>query len=93
MRVGNRKTLIGTVKSDSMQKTITVNVERRYKHPKYGKYVLSSKRFAAHDEKGEAREGDRVEIAETRPLSKNKRWRLLRVIERAPRHDDEGQAT
>ena len=88
MRVRNRKTLTGTVKSDRMNKTITVNVERRYKHPKYGKYVVASKRFTAHDENEEARNGDKVEIAETRPLSKNKRWRLLRVIERAPRHDE-----
>lgn len=92
MRVRNRKTLIGTVKSDKMDKTITVNVERRYRHPKYGKYVVASKRFTAHDENGEARTGDRVEIAETRPLSKNKRWRLLRVLERAPVHGEEAQS-
>jgi len=77
------------VKSDRMDKTITINVERRYRHPKYGKYVVASKRFVAHDEKEEARPGDFVEIAETRPLSKTKRWRLLRVIKRAPRHEGE----
>jgi small subunit ribosomal protein S17 len=92
VRVRNRKTLTGTVKSDRMNKTITVNVERRYRHPKYGKYVVASTRFVAHDEKDEARTGDKVEIAETRPLSKNKRWRLLRVIERAPRYE-EGSAS
>jgi small subunit ribosomal protein S17 len=67
-----------------MQKTVTVNVERRYKHPKYGKYVVQTRRFAVHDENNEAHAGDRVEIAETRPLSKRKRWRLLRVLEPAP---------
>ena len=92
MRVRNRKTLTGTVKTDGMQKTITVNVERRYRHPKYGKYVLASKRFVAHDEKEEARPGDLVEIAETRRLSKTKCWRLLRVIERAPRYGDEARS-
>jgi small subunit ribosomal protein S17 len=81
--------MTGTVTSDAMQKTITVNVERRYRHPKYGKYVVASNHFKAHDENQEARPGDQVEIAETRPLSKTKRWRLLRIIERAPRHDEE----
>lgn len=85
MRVGNRKTMTGVVRSDKMDKTITVEVERRFKHRKYGKYILSTKRFAAHDENQEAKAGDRVEIAETRPLSKNKRWRLLRVVERSQR--------
>ena len=89
MRVRNRKTLTGTVKGDGMNKSITVNVERRYKHAKYGKYVLASKRFVAHDENDEARSGDMVEIVETRPMSKTKHWRLLRIIERAPRYDDE----
>lgn len=84
MRIRNRKTLVGIVHSDKMQKTITVNVERRYRHPKYGKYVLRSNRYAAHDEGQEAREGDRVEIVETRPLSRSKCWRLVRIIEKAP---------
>jgi len=84
VRVFNRKVLHGVVASDKMDKTITVDVERRFKHPKYGKFVKRTKRYAAHDAKGEARQGDRVEIAETRPLSKTKRWRLLRVIVRAP---------
>jgi len=66
-----------------MQKTVTVNVERRYKHPKYGKYIVQTRRYAVHDENNEAHAGDRVEIAETRPLSKSKRWRLLRIVEPA----------
>jgi small subunit ribosomal protein S17 len=84
VRVRNRKTLVGTVHSDKMQKTITVDVERRVQHAKYGKYVLRTRRYAVHDEKEEANIGDKVEIAETRPLSKSKRWRLLRVLGRAP---------
>ena len=88
MRVRNRKTLVGTVHSDRMQKSISVNVERRFRHPKYGKYVVQTKRFVAHDEKDEAHIGDRVEIAETRPLSRHKRWRLLRIIEQARRPEE-----
>jgi len=91
VRVRNRKTLTGVVRSDKMEKTITVEVERRFKHAKYGKYVLQSKRFLTHDEKGEAKAGDTVEIAETRPLSKNKRWRLLRIIKQS--HRPEGTAS
>ena len=90
MRSGNRAVLQGTVHSDKMDKTITVNVERRFKHPKYGKYVVRTNRFAAHDVENSARVGDTVEIAETRPLSKNKRWRLLRVVTRAPVLGDAG---
>ena len=89
MRVGKRKTLTGTVKGAGMTKSITVNVERRYRHPKYGKYVVASKRFVAHDENNDARAGDRVEIVATRPLSKTKRWRLVRVLERAPVYGEE----
>jgi len=88
VRTEKKKTLVGTVHSDKGTKTITVNVQRRFKHVMYGKYILRTNRFMAHDEKGEARIGDKVEIAETRPLSKNKRWRLLRVLDRAPRHDE-----
>jgi small subunit ribosomal protein S17 len=88
VRVRNRKTLVGVVHSNKMQKTITVDVERRVQHAKYGKYMLRTKRYAAHDETQEAREGDRVEIAETRPLSKSKCWRLLRVVERAPTREE-----
>ena len=88
MCVGNRKVLKGTVHRDKMQKSITVNVERRYKHRKYGKYVVQTTRYAVHDEANEARLGDTVEIAETRPLSKSKRWRLLRVLAKSPRREE-----
>jgi len=66
-----------------MNKTITVVVERKLKHPIYGKYFKKSKKFTAHDEKNECNIGDLVKIAETRPISKNKRWRLLEIIEKA----------
>ena len=82
MREQKRKILLGTVHADKMAKTITVDVERRYRHPKYGKYVVKTLRLAVHDERDEAREGDRVEIMETRPLSRRKRFRLLRIVER-----------
>lgn len=80
---GERKRVVGLVVSDKCNKTITVRVGRLFKHPRYGKYLSRSTRYTAHDEKNEAREGDRVEIMETRPLSKRKRWRLLSVVERA----------
>jgi small subunit ribosomal protein S17 len=80
---GHRKTAVGVVTSDRCAKTITVECTRLVKHPLYGKYLRRTTKCAAHDEKGEARVGDRVEIMECRPLSKRKRWRLLRVIERA----------
>lgn len=79
-----RATLIGQVTSDKMTKTITVLVERTHKHPKYGKYVRTNKRYHAHDEGELAGVGDLVEIAATRPLSKLKRWRLVRIVEAAP---------
>jgi small subunit ribosomal protein S17 len=79
-----RATLIGRVTSDKMTKTITVLVERTFKHQKYGKYVRRNKRYHAHDEGEVAAVGDLVEIAATRPLSKLKRWRLVRVVEAAP---------
>ena len=75
-----RRTLRGTVISDRMDKTITVRVERRYKHPKYGKFVRSHKRYHAHDEKNEYVTGDRVEITESRPISKSKRWIVTKMI-------------
>jgi small subunit ribosomal protein S17 len=78
-----RKERIGVVKSDSMNKTIVVAVERKMKHPKYGKFVKSTNTFMAHDEKDECGAGDTVRIMETRPLSKNKRWRLVEVLEKA----------
>lgn len=82
---GHRKERVGEVVSDRMAKTIVVRVERRQRHPLYQKEVRAYSKFYAHDETGEARVGDRVRIAETRPLSRLKRWRLVEVIERAPR--------
>ena len=78
-----RKTRVGIITSDKMEKTITVAVERRVKHPLYGKFMKKTKKYHAHDEENTARIGDRVRIMETRPLSKSKRWRLVEVIERA----------
>jgi small subunit ribosomal protein S17 len=78
-----RKTQVGTVVSDRMQKTVVVEVQTRGRHPFYKKVVRHSRRFKAHDEAGEAHVGDTVMIAETRPLSKDKRWRVARVLERA----------
>jgi small subunit ribosomal protein S17 len=78
-----RKTRIGTVVSTKMEKTIVVAVERRTAHPIYGKQLLRTKKFHAHDESGEAREGDTVRIMETRPLSRTKRWRLTEIVMRA----------
>ncbi|MBO3700084.1 MULTISPECIES: 30S ribosomal protein S17 [unclassified Roseivirga] len=78
-----RKERVGIVTSNKMDKTITVAVERREKHPIYGKFVKKTSKFAAHDEKNDCGIGDTVKIMETRPLSKNKRWRLIEVIERA----------
>jgi small subunit ribosomal protein S17 len=80
---GKRRVLIGTVVSDKMQKTVVVQVTRRYKHPVYRKYVQERLRYKAHDETNTAHVGDRVRIIESRPLSKEKRWRLLEVVERA----------
>jgi small subunit ribosomal protein S17 len=78
-----RKTRIGVVKSNKMAKTITVSVERKVKHPIYGKFVKKTTSFHAHDEKNECTVGDVVRIMESRPLSKSKRWRLVEVIEKA----------
>ena len=77
------RTLAGTVTSDKMDKTVTVLVERRVKHPLYGKYVVESKKYHAHDEANECGVGDKVEIAETRPLSKTKSWKVTRILEKA----------
>ena len=79
-----RRVLTGRVTSTKMKNTITVLVERTYRHPKYGKYVRKNKRYHAHDEKEQAGVGDLVEIASTRPISKLKRWRLVRIAEAAP---------
>lgn len=78
-----RKTRIGVVSSNKMDKTILVTVQRRLKHPLYGKFVKKTTRYMTHDEKNECTVGDLVRIMETRPLSKNKRWRLVEVIEKA----------
>ncbi len=83
MERNKRKERIGTVTSNKMQKTITVAVNRRVKHPIYGKFVQKTTKFLAHDEKNEAGIGDTVRIMETRPLSKLKRWRLVEIVERA----------
>lgn len=77
-----RKQKIGLVSSNKMDKSITVLVERRLRHPKYGKFVKSTKKLMAHDEKNECAIGDLVKIMETRPISKSKRWRLVEVVEK-----------
>lgn len=77
-----RKTKLGVVSSNKMDKTITVSVERKVKHPLYGKFVKKSTKFHAHDEKNECSIGDLVKIMESRPLSKTKRWRLVEVVEK-----------
>lgn len=79
----NRKEKTGIVISNKMAKSIVVAVERKVKHPKYGKFVKKTSTFMAHDEKNESNIGDTVRIMETRPLSKNKCWRLVAVVERA----------
>lgn len=78
-----RKQRVGIVSSSKMEKSITVKVERKIMHPIYGKFLKKTKKFTAHDEKNECNEGDTVRIVETRPLSKNKCWRLVEIIERA----------
>lgn len=82
---GDRKTLEGVVVSDKMDKTRVVRVTRTVSHPFYGKVMTKSSKFHVHDEANQSREGDVVEIASTRPLSKLKRWRLVRVVKAAPR--------
>ncbi len=79
----SRKTRIGIVSSNKMMKTITVTVERKVKHPLYGKFLKKSSSFHAHDDSNNANIGDVVRIMETRPLSKTKRWRLVEIIEKA----------
>ncbi|MGH7821853.1 MAG: 30S ribosomal protein S17 [Candidatus Binatia bacterium] len=80
---GVRKEREGVVVSDKMQKTVVVVVDRLVQHTKYGKFVRARKKFKVHDEKNESHVGDRVRIRETRPLSRDKRWRLVSVLERA----------
>lgn len=86
LKMGNRnlrKERIGLVTSDKMDKSIVVSEVKRVKHPKYGKFVLRTKKYVAHDEKNDCNIGDTVRIMETRPLSKTKCWRLVEIIERA----------
>ncbi|MEY3585321.1 MAG: 30S ribosomal protein S17 [Flavobacteriales bacterium] len=78
-----RKERIGIVTSDKMDKSVVVAVERKKKHPKYGKFVKTTTKFVAHDEKNDSHIGDTVKIMETRPLSKTKNWRLVEIVERA----------
>lgn len=78
-----RKQRIGVVVSNKMDKSISVTVERRLQHPMYGKFVKKSKKFMAHDENNECNIGDKVRIMETRPLSRNKRWRMVEILEKA----------
>ena len=80
---GKRKEFVGTVVSDKMQKTIVVSVERLVSHGQYEKIIRRKEKFKAHDEKKEAHQGDKVRIVETRPLSKDKRWRLAQIISKA----------
>ena len=82
-QTANKRTQTGRVVSDKMQKTVTVLVERRMKHPLYGKYVTRTKKYHAHDENGDFHEGDLVEIEECRPLSKTKAWRVTKLLEKA----------
>ena len=78
-----RKERVGVVVSNKMDKSVVIMVERKVKHPKYGKFVKKSSKFMAHDEKNECNIGDTVRIMETRPLSKNKCWRLVEIVEKA----------
>lgn len=80
---GNRKVRIGTVTGDKMEKTITVSVETVKQHPLYKKTISTSKKYKVHDENNEAKAGDVVRIMETRPISKDKRWRLIEVVRKA----------
>jgi small subunit ribosomal protein S17 len=82
---GKRKVMTGRVVSDSMQKTVVVSIERLVKHVTYGKYVRRRNKFKVHDEKNEAKVGDVIRFMETRPLSKDKRWRLLDFVQRVER--------
>ena len=83
MERNNRKTRIGRVVSDKMDKTIVVAVETKVRHPLYGKIINRTTKFKAHDENNEAKINDKVSIMETRPLSKDKRWRLVEIVEKA----------
>ena len=80
---GLRKSMIGIVTSDKMQKTVVVTVSRKVKHPMYGKYVTRKSKFKAHDEKNEAKIGDKVLLYETKPISKDKKWKVGKILTRA----------
>lgn len=84
MNTEKRKVIYGKVVSDKMDKTIVVAVENKYRHPLYGKSITKTKKYKAHDEENQCRIGDKVKLSETRPLSKDKRWRLVEIIEKAP---------
>ncbi len=83
----SKRTLVGVVVSDKMDKTVVVQVERKFIHPKFKKVVKSSRKFSAHDEKNECCPGDFISICETRPLSKTKRWRLVEIIKKGEEAD------
>ena len=80
---GRRRRIQGVVRSTKMDKTVVVEVSRRLKHPKYHKYINQRERYVAHDEQNACKTGDRVEIASSRPLSRRKRWRVSRIVERS----------
>ena len=80
----SRRTVVGRVVSDKMDKTVSVAIERLVKHPVYGKYIRRTTKLMAHDENNECKTGDRVAISECRPIAKNKSWRVVDVVERAP---------
>ena len=82
---GIRRTLVGQIVSDKMDKTVVVEVTRRFQHPVYKKYISRRKRYKAHDEDNEFQSGDTVELVESRPISKDKRWRVARLIEKGVR--------
>lgn len=84
MSYTNRKEKIGVVVSNKMDKTVTVLVSQRIKHPVYGKYITRGTKFMAHDEANECRMGDTISIVETRPMSRNKRWRVKEILDHAP---------
>ena len=81
-----KRTVVGRVVSDKMDKTVSVKVERLIKHPVYGKYIRRTNKVLAHDENNECKSGDRVTISECRPVSKNKSWLVVSIVERAPGH-------
>jgi small subunit ribosomal protein S17 len=78
-----RKERVGIVSSNKMEKSVVVSEVKKVKHPVYGKFVLKTKKYVAHDEKNDCNEGDTVKIMETRPMSKTKKWRIVEIIERA----------